>query len=276
VNGRPKVRPRIILVCEDCEAEYEGFTFVGNFSRYCRDCNGKRLKLLEMEQAEMREKSLEYRRYEWLSDSERGIPRKFLGLNWENFRFDWGGGNNRNKVQQLKEYAAGFPVKRMPFGAESLLITREVNGVGKTMLACLVLQDIVHRFEETGREKCPFQFWPVGRVKHRLRAAERFGGAESVADVYRDFATMWLLVLDDVGKEKLEGADAAFSYEMYYTIINERYNAQLPIILTSNLNFEPCSPQGLSLADLMGRAGVSRLMEMTRGTAYVIEGEDRR
>jgi hypothetical protein len=46
---------------------------------------------------------------------------------------------------------------------------------------------------------------------------------KSSNDVGIDFATMGLLVLDDVGKEKLEGADAAFTYEIYYTIINERY-----------------------------------------------------
>ncbi len=277
MNGlRSKARPRIIFICEECGQDFEGYTFVGTSSRYCRKCNSKRLEEFEAEQTDKREQSLAYRHQEWLSDSIRGIPRRYCGLSWEDFNFDRGGEENRGKVEELREYAKNFPVEKMPFGIKSLLITREVNGVGKTLLACLILQDIIHRYEQMGRERCPFQFWPVGRLKQRLRAAERFGGPESVEDVYRDFATMWLLVLDDVGKEKLEGADAAFTFEMYYTIINERYNAQLPIILTSNLSLDPWRPKGLSLADLMGRAGVSRLMEMTLGTAYVIEGEDRR
>ena len=95
-------------------------------------------------------------------------------------------------------------------------------------------------------------------------------------EVYRDFATVRLLLIDDVGKEKLDGADTAFIQEAYFTIINERYNANLPIILTSNLNFDPWVPGGLCLENIMGRAAVSRLMEMTLGTAYIIEGEDRR
>ena len=52
------------------------------------------------------------------------------------------------------------------------------------------------------------------------------------------------------GIKRLAGADAAFTYDMYYTIINERYDAQLPVILTSNLHFEPWAGGGLSLATL--------------------------
>lgn len=231
---------------------------------------------MEISETEVRSRSLVHARQEWINDPHRGIPRRYQVATWQDFQFDKGGENNRGKVQKLMEYTANFPVDQMPIDVASLLITGEVNGVGKTMLACLMYKDIVNRFQQTGRERCPFQFWTVSRLKQRLRAAERFGGPESVEEVYRDFGSMWLLILDDVGKEKLEGADAGFTFEMYYTIINERYNVQLPVIFTSNLHFQPCSGEGLSLADLMGRAGVSRLMEMTQGTAYVIEGEDRR
>ena len=88
---------------------------------------------------------------------------------------------------------------------------------------------------------------------------------------------MWLLVLDDVGKEQLTGAEATFSHEMYYNIINTRYNADLPLVITTNLNFSPWrNDGGPDLVDLMGPGAVSRLVEMTGGQVYIIDGEDRR
>ena len=276
MTDRPRAKPRIIMPCEDCGEEYEGYAYMGVLSRYCQCCSEKRRRLMEMQEQERRQQSLAHHRNEWLTDPHRGIPPRFQGLSWEDFRFDRGGENNRPRVQKLREWAASFPVDRRPDGVSSLLIVSQLNGVGKTMLSGLALQDLIGRFDQIGRERCPFQFWPVGRVRQRLRAAERFSSTESVEEVYRDLANMWLLVLDDVGKEKLEGADVSFSYEMYYNIINERYNNGLPLVITSNLGFEPWSPGGLCLADLVGRAGVSRLMEMTGGSAYLIEGEDRR
>ena len=163
-----------------------------------------------------------------------------------------------------------------PRGAESIILTSETNGVGKTMLACLLLKDLIGRFEEIGRERSPYQFWSVGDVKMRLKVAERFGSEETVEDVYRDYGSMWLLILDDVGKEQLTGAEASYAYEMYFQIINHRYNNDLPVVLTSNLSFEAWRPGGPTMVDLMGRASVSRLREMTRQREYVIEGEDRR
>ena len=268
---------RVVRHCGDCGDEFESMPFMGyEFGKYCSPCKDKRRRLIEVEQSEIRVRSLEYRRQEWIADPVRGIPRRYRDLDWEDFKYDKGGEGNREKVALFREYANTFPVEGMPYGIRSLLLARDLNGVGKTMLAGLIDKTIIYRYEETGRERCPFQFWTVDDVKLRLKSAERYGGTETPEDVYRDFGTMWLLVLDDVGKEKMEGADLGCTYELYFNILNRRYNNQLPVILTSNLMFEPWVPGGPTLTDLMGRAGVSRLMEMTEGIAYIIEGEDRR
>jgi len=265
------------LTCPDCGEDYDAQLFMGEVtSKRCDGCSNKRARALEIVRLQRDEKTLEYRRQEWLSAAVGGIPRRYRDVTWEDFKYDQGGEGNRGKVAALREYAETFPAAGWPFGTKSLVIARDVNGVGKTMLGCLILREIIMRYEGSGWERAPFQFWPSDAVKFRLKAAERFGGGESVEDVYRDFASMSLLVLDDVGKEKLVGADAAQSYEMYFNILNTRYNEQLPVILTSNLKYEPWEPDGMSLVDLMGRAGVSRLMEMTEGAIYIIEGPDRR
>ena len=79
----------------------------------------------------------------------RGVPPRFQEMTWDDFRYDKGGENNRAKVEELREYAANFPVEAPPKDFPSLLIAREVNGVGKTMLASLIHKDIINRFDLT-------------------------------------------------------------------------------------------------------------------------------
>jgi len=266
---------KVISRCGDCGEEYESQGLMGiRTDKYCPACREKQRRLFEVQEKETRANSLAFHRQEWVSGL-RGIPRRYRGITWDDFEYDQGGEGNKAKVAKLREYAEVFPMEKAPHGVESLLIARDMNGVGKTMLVCLLLNDLINRFDQVGRERCPYQFWSVDEVKLRIRSAERYGSAETVEDVYSDFAAMWLLILDDVGKERLEG-EAGFTYEMYGNILNRRYNNELPVILTSNLAYTPWVEDGLSLTDLMGRAGVSRLMEMTGGQVYVIEGPDRR
>lgn len=62
-----------------------------------------------------------------------------------------------------------------------------------------------------------------------------------------------------------------------YHIIDERYNAELPMVVTTNYTME-----GLWLRltvgknDITAQAIVSRLYEMCGGAPYFIEGGDRR
>lgn len=278
-GGRKYIPAQIIMPCDDCGQDFDAVRqvvsdkYLGRAGpRYCGPCRDIRLRALDVEEKAAHAVRLTRERSQWVHDKARGIPEKFWESSFDTFDSD----GNETVLQELRDYAEAFPVDTRPKRAKSLLITRDVNGVGKTHLACAVLRAIVEKVEEIDREVCPYQFWTAGKVKQRVGGAKRFGGAETEADVYRDFGTMWLLVLDDLGKEQLSGADASATYEMYYTVINERYNSELPMIITSNLGFRPWSPGGLSLVDLIGKAGASRLMEMTGGIEYVIAGKDRR
>ena len=207
-------------------------------------------------------------RREFREHPQRGIPRRYWGDAWGDFHFDLGGESNAGRVSALRKYANEFPVDASPAGQKSIILAAKMNGVGKTMLASLIVGEIIGNFEKTGYERCPFQFWSVNNIRMRLKAADRYGSKETQEEVYRDFATMWLLVMDDVGKEQLDGRDAGFTYEMYFNILDQRYNNQLPVVITSNLAPEPWEPGGPCLVDLMGRASVSRLGEMTGGMVY--------
>ena len=267
----------VTVPCSDCGDPFQTPLLAGRRVLFrCPMCGEAALKEDEQRRAEAQVKRQAYYQREWLT-SVHGVPRRYQGNDWQGFKFDRGGEEgNEARVRAIREYAESLPVDARPTGAKSLVLASETNGVGKTMLACLLLHTVFKRSDATRFSTPPAQFWSAADVKLRVKNSERYGSKETPEDVFRDFASMWLLVLDDVGKEQLRGAEAAVAYETYFTILNARYNAELPVVLTSNLGFEPWQPEGPSLIDLMGRASVSRLVEMTGGQMYLIEGDDRR
>jgi len=265
------------LPCRDCGVMIERVSFLGStIIRYCSECQVKRLAAYETEAQMKRRAAVLEQRRKWLIYSRRGIPPRYRSYGWEDVRYDHGGEGNRKRVAWLREWAEGFPVDTPPTGYPSVLLASEANGVGKTLLSCLILRTIVQRCEILGREQSPYQLWTSGAIRLRLRAAERYGSAETPEDVYRELASLWLLIIDDVGKESPYGAEISWLQTMYHELIDRRYGEQLPTIYSSNLTTAPWVAGGSSLVDLMGRAPVSRLVEMTMGLVYIIEGEDRR
>ena len=268
-----------IVKCQnpECGQEFEAYNlrlireYIGGTVRYlCPQCRGDARLQADAVLREMQVETLANQRAVWLGQS--GIPLKFRDKNLDTFDAT----GNEVRVEAFRAWLEGFPLDKPPWGYRSLLIVSRNNGVGKTHLVCALLRAIVERFDKAGFENVPYRFWTANGAKTRLYDAQRFGSAETVAQVYEDFKTMWLLALDDVGKERLSGADAATTYETYYNLINNRYNANLPMVITSNLGLEPWDSGGMSLEDIIGISGVSRLREMTGGVQYLIEGEDRR
>lgn len=72
-----------------------------------------------------------------------------------------------------------------------------------------------------------------------------------------------LLFLDDMGAEKM----SEFVAEKFYLIINDRYEKNIPIIVTSNLSIA-------ELADRVGDRIASRIVEMC--DVIELSGKDRR
>lgn len=128
-------------------------------------------------------------------------------------------------------------------------------GTGKTVQGCSVLKGWISQ----GR---------LGRMVSsvslltELRAAMNGQGRE--LDVISRYSSVPLLVLDDLGQE----VPSEWALSRLFEIVDKRYNAALPTVVTSNL-----SPQGVT-DRLKADAMVSRLMERCR--VKRVEGEDRR
>lgn len=140
-----------------------------------------------------------------------------------------------------------------------LVLTGSV-GTGKTHQAYGALR----RIAETG----PARFEMLAMTAPDMYGLLRPGGSErgSEAELKR-LCRIPLLLLDDLGTEKL----SEWTEEATYRLINERYNACLPLIITTNL---PIRNDGRDLVTRLGERLASRLAQDS--TVIHLDGPDHR
>lgn len=86
------------------------------------------------------------------------------------------------------------------------------------------------------------------------------------------YATTPLLCLDDLGAH----AVTEWSTDMLFRLINARYEARRPIIVTTNLPMVTRERNVPTLVDRLGDRIASRLVEMARTWQVALKGDDRR
>jgi len=130
-------------------------------------------------------------------------------------------------------------------------------GTGKTSLAMLVSKAAL----EAGRSVAVYS---VPRLLADIKETFEDGSARSYLDLFRRVCDVDLLHLDDLGSER----QTEWVLEQLYTIVNERWQNERSILVTTNLNDN-------ELRDQIGVRTVSRLMEMS-GEPILMMGPDRR
>jgi len=140
----------------------------------------------------------------------------------------------------------------------------------------------------TGTGKTHAGWWAIGRLARAgvlaawevTTAADLYAalrprhGVDSETEFER-YATTPLLMIDDVGAFKR----TEWTVEVDYRLVNYRYNAELPTLVTTNLpagRTPTMPPQVLTLADVLEDRVLSRLSEMAGGDAVALDGPDRR
>ena len=268
--SQPKPEPLTMpepKVCEFCGAEREYLGLISHNGRIyeweverwsnmpqrcgCEEAVKKReeeaaeRKRLEEEERQRREAEARRERIEkQLADS--GMKKRFLARRFENFVTDTQG--RKSAYRTAKEYADNFEAHKE--NGDGLYI-EGTFGTGKTHLAAAIaiqlmeqghgvifktsddlLRDIKATFDENGREE--------QKVLDRMKRCE-------------------LLVIDDIGKEQATD----WSTAQLYAIINDRYECQRPVIITTNFNendlIEVESPKGVGTHRI--KAILSRLHE---------------
>jgi len=196
-------------------------------------------------------------RVAWLEKS--GIPVRFQLCGFDNFKKELQPKAYEAAVEYAKKTVNGWGEPEndngLPIWDPSLLLYSGIYGVGKTHLAAAIANYIIDNepiSDPMRGPSCPVMFTNETQLLMRIRATFNHGD-ETEESLFKKLTRVRLLIVDDVGKEN--PSDYSFYQRVYFTLINERYNACAPMVLTSNL------PPG-KLAVHIGDAAADRLAEM--------------
>lgn len=122
---------------------------------------------------------------------------------------------------------------------ENWLLLGGTYGCGKTHLAAAIANHCI----AAGRAVL---FLNTPDLLDRLRAGFAPGADDSYADRFAEICNAPILILDDLGTE----SPTAWAVEKLYQILNYRYNAKLPTVITTNREIKDIEPRVASrLAD---------------------------
>lgn len=154
-----------------------------------------------------------------------GMHTRFLRRTFETFQPTR---DNQKALRVCKMYADNFreklPSNNPEPGRNGLFITGP-KGTGKTHLAAAIANQLMQA--ETA-VICMTMIDLLDRIKQTYEKQKQWGASEgSVLSTYKEVP---LLIIDDMGKEPA----TEWAVSKIYAIINARYEAYLPTIITTN------------------------------------------
>ena len=182
---------------------------------------------------------------------ESGVGKRFLNCSLDNYYPTTQ--NQRDALHDVEDYANCLKTQH-GITDKGLLIVGPV-GTGKTHLAVSVIR-------EAHRKGLKIAFAQVPQVLANIRAGIGRGD-EDASSMIELYSNVDMLVLDDIGSEKVTD----WVREQLFLIINRRYEALLPTVITSNDPLE-------KLEQHVGPRIASRLAGMCIGV--VLDGPDYR
>lgn len=183
---------------------------------YWNEYDLKKLRMLE------EEKKLEIMQ-EFSKRVERIIKNSKMSKRNLNYKFDNFSSNTSNKkvLDNLKNYS-----EKLVNGIEKKgLVLVGNNGVGKTHLACSIANKLI----ENGT---PVIYGTLINLFAELRNSYDTDNNISEMEIIKLYENVDLLIIDDLGKEK----PSEWGLEKLFTIVNSRYENNLPVIITTNYN----------------------------------------
>ena len=184
--------------------------------------------------------------YQWPSGMELQKQMRFDNFDWRRINLP---PQQRESLENAYRLAMNYA--KSP---GSWLVFQGVTGCGKTHLASAIVN---YRYDEMK----PALFIVVPDFLDHLRSSFSPDSKLSYDRLFENVKTAPLLVLDDFGEQ----AASPWAQEKLYQVINSRYNAQLPTVITTRC----------SLSDIDSRIS-SRFVDPKISTPYNIDVPDYR
>lgn len=145
------------------------------------------------------------------------VGRKYQELNFENFSIDL---NNKNAVKMANDYINKNKDKILSNG----LIIMGESGVGKTHLAAAIANKLIenNKIVLMGRLTTLLDM-----IKETFR-----DNTKSENELIELYSNVDMIIIDDLGTEKI----SSWALEKLYTIIQNRFENGLPIIITTRFD----------------------------------------
>ena len=231
---------------------------------YCGKCNTPkqtRVKVLDMVKTpfclckcaseQLKAEEDEIKRREREKEISENRANGFIDKDLVSCRFENDDKANEKLTDLATRYAVNFQTMREK--GKGLLLYGGV-GAGKTFISCCIANKLI----DDGYSCLVTNF---ARIVNTLQGM--YDGKQDYIDSLNKFS---LLVIDDLASER----DTEYMGEIIQNVIDARYRAGLPIIITTNLTADELkNPQ-----DLRKQRIYSRLFEMC--IPYEVEGKDRR
>lgn len=193
------------------------------------------------------ERRAEERKYRLGGMRRTGFPDAEM-LKWT---FDADDGMSEKTMMVARNYVDNFEAFKAK--GKGLLLFGTV-GCGKSFAAACIANELINR-------GVPCMMTNFSRIVNQL--SESFEGRQRYIDRLNCFK---LLVIDDLAAER----DTDYMWEQVMNVVDSRYRAGLPLIVTTNLTAQELS----SPSDVRKARVYSRLLEMC--LPFHVEGADRR
>lgn len=214
-----------------------------------RERDVREQELLRIQDDDLRRKEEQRKKINRLFEQSR-MGERFKVRTFDTYKVN---NKNRSAYETSLKYADNFQdYKSKGIG----LIYTGQNGTGKTHLAAAITNKLIH-------QGTPVVFGTLITLLDKIK--QSYTGDADESKILHLYSTVDLLVIDDLGKERT----TEWVLEKLYHVVNERYEKNLPIVITTNYDANSLI-QRLSLKGDPGtsQAVVSRLYEICRGEEF--------
>jgi DNA replication protein DnaC len=167
-------------------------------------------------------------------------------------------------MQFAKQYADNFLKKKLTKG----LIFFGNVGIGKTFATACIANQLM----DNGRTVLVMN---LGLYINKLKAG---GWEEAEQDILKQVEQCDLVIIDDFGAEKgLDNDKSTWRAEKIYNLIDTRYRAEKPLIISTNLKFDK-DVKKCELEENFKYQGVGRIRDRIADMCYPVRvvGENKR